>query len=209
VTRPWLALAVLAAGTALPASGQPAAEAPSLRELSLVWARGDFRAPVICEIEGEPHRGLRRVMIGPGPRREHEPVNRVTLYDLDVPPDTRCSSDLRPEEPNAVGTLTMSFDGRRRPDTAQHDFEQALRREGGFSFVIRAGKLRLGASGVAVAALPEVDFAGGEASLRVIARGSDAERTLSGLAGARRMLLTLAAPDGTRLEFPLVQLSGP
>ena len=31
--------------------------------LALGWVRGEFRAPLICEIEGIPYRALRRIMV--------------------------------------------------------------------------------------------------------------------------------------------------
>ena len=182
---------------------------PTLTELSLLWARGDFRAPLVCEIEGEPRRGLRRVRIGSGSRHERSMVDRITFYDLDVPEGTRCFSELRGDVPNVIGTLTMTFPRHRRPDMATHDFELALRRKRGFDYDIREGALILGPSTKPVEEFRKVDFSGGKATLRLIEKGSDTARLLSEFEGQRRLTLTLEAPDETALVFDLVKLPRP
>ena len=92
----------------------------------------------------------------------------------------------------------------------------ALRKEGGFQFQIRAGRLRLGAPGKPASALREVDFSGGTADIRKVERGSDAFRRLADFGERRKLSLALEAPDGTRLSSrsrsvrsPLAWLRGP
>ena len=183
----------------------PGGPGPGMNELALGWVRGEYRAPLICEIEGVPYRALRRIMVGPGPRGSRTPTNRLTLFDLEAPKDTRCHDEMGGEQPNAIGSLALVLDVRARPDTAQRDFDLALRRDGGFEFQIRAGKLRLGAPGEATSALREVDFSGGTAEVRKVERGSDTFRRLAEFGDRRKLSLQLAAPDGTRLRLDLVQ----
>jgi hypothetical protein len=132
-------------------------------------------------------------------------VNRLAFFDLEAPEGTRCHDETGGEQPNAIGSLALDLEVRARPDTAQRDFELALRREGGFDFRIRAGKLRLGAPGEPSSALREVDFRGGKAEIRKVERGSDAFRRLADFGPRRKLTLLLEAPDGTRLSFDLVQ----
>jgi hypothetical protein len=132
-------------------------------------------------------------------------MNRLALFDLEAPEGTRCHDETGGEQPNAIGSLALVLGVRARPDTAQRDFALALRREGGFQFQIRTGRLRLGAPGGAASALREVDFSGGTADLRKVDRGSDAFRRLVEFGERRKLSLVLEAPDGTRLSFDLVQ----
>jgi len=142
--------------------------------------------------------------VSPVPRQARTPANRLALFDLEAPEGTRCHDETGGEQPNAIGSLALSLDTRSRPDTAQHDFQAALRREGGFEFQIRAGRLRLGAPGKAPSALREVDFSGGTAEIRKLERGSDAFRRLADFGQRRKLGLMLEAPDGTRLALDLV-----
>jgi hypothetical protein len=203
-TRSALALLTLLVPAAV--LGQPSEGfAPGLAELALDWIRGEYRAPLICEIEGLPHRALRRVLVSPAPRPVRAPSNRLTLFDLEAPGGTRCHDETGGEQPNAIGSLALTLEGRSRPDTAARDFQAALRREGGFEFRIRSGRLRLGAPGKKPGALREVDFKGGTADIREVKRGTDAFRRLADFGERRKLSLSLEAPDGTRLALDLVQ----
>jgi len=202
--KPAFALLILLLPAAALAQA-PGGPGPGLNEVALEWIRGEYRAPLICEIEGVPYRALRRILVGPGPRGAPTPMNRLTLFDLEAPKGTRCHDETGGEQPNAIGSLALVLEVRARPDTAQRDFELALRKEGGFEFQIRAGRLRLGAPGEATSALREVDFSKGTAEIRKIDRGSDAFRRLADFGQRRKLSLQLEAPDGTRLSFDLVQ----
>jgi hypothetical protein len=177
----------------------------TLNELALEWTRGEYRAPLICEIGGVPYRALRRVLVTPGPREAQLPMNRLAFFDLEAPQGTRCHDEMGGEQPNAIGSLALTLEAISRPDTARRDFDVALRREGGFEFRIRSGRLRLGAPGEAADALREVDFAGGRADIHMVDRGTDAYRRLADFGERRKLGLVLEAPDGTRLSFDLVQ----
>jgi len=204
VFRSFLAFLILllpAAGLAQPQGGR----SPGLNELALEWTRGEYRAPLICEIDGVPYRALRRVLVSPGPRRSRTPMNRLTLFDLEAPEGTRCHDEMGVVHPNAIGSLGLVLEVRSRPDTARRDFDAALRKEGGFEFQIRAGRLRMGAPGEPTTTLREVDFSGGTADIRKVERGSDAFRRLAEFGQRRKLGLVLEAPDGTRLSLDLVQ----
>jgi hypothetical protein len=170
--------------------------------LALQWGRGEFRSPLVCEIDGTAHRGLRRLLITSGPRHLDPPVNRLRFFDLEVPAGTHCVTAMG-DAPNVLGSLAVLHRGPSRVDTADHDFASALRRERGFEYEIVQGILKLGAS-ADPDALREVDFSGGRARLTTIQRGSDAYRRLADLSG-RKLQLVLEASDGTRLQFDLVQ----
>src|SRR5690606_38139114 len=94
---------------------------------------------------------------------------------------------------------------RRRSDTPERDFQRLLK-GGRFDLEIVSGRLRVGPTREPMAALPEVDFAGGRAEVGEIPAGSDAARVLADFGPRRRVWLALEAPDGTRIELPLVQL---
>jgi hypothetical protein len=206
VSRSSLALLILllpAAGLAQSQGGR----SPGLSQLALEWTRGEYRAPLICEIDGVPYRALRRVLVGPGPRSSPTPMNRLTLFDLEAPERTRCHDETGVVQPNAIGSLGLVLEARSRPDEARRDFDAALRKEGGFEFRIRAGRLRMGAPGEPTTKLREVDFRGGTADIRQVERGSDAFRRLAEFGERRKLGLVLEAPDGTRLRLDLVQFA--
>jgi hypothetical protein len=197
----WAAAALLALALPGPVAAQ------GLRELVYAWAQGDFRAPLACTIDGASRQALRRVRIHPGPRGAALPAVRVTLYDLEAPPGTRCAGLASAEEPNVIGVVELVFEGRSRPDTGDVDFRHALRRDGGFDFRIEQGKLRIGAADAAASALASHDYAGGTARLSAVPPGSDAARRLAGFGAQRQLHLELAAPGAPALAFDLVTLS--
>jgi len=205
---PWAML--LAAWLA--ASGTAQAQAPlgSLNAMALAWAQGDFRSPLICELDKTPRRALRRIRISAGPRASHRPMDRLVFYDLEAPTETRCHNETGRVEPNIVGTLSIVHESRNdRPDLAEHDFAQELRRTGGFSFRVASGLLRIGEPGAPREELETVDFKGGSLTLRTVKRGSDAYRRLADLPALRKLGMELVAPDATRVELDLVQLHTP
>jgi hypothetical protein len=203
--RGTLALAALVLAATGPA---PGGEVPAdLTLLSLAWARGEYRAPLVCEIEGTAHRGLRRVLVSPGPRDARPISNRLAFFDLEVPAGTRCSLETGEEQPNLVGSVFFTLEAVSRPDIAARDFEAALRRDGGFEFTIRSGRLGVGPPGDPLPSLRQVDFAGGRARLHLVERGSDAFRRMASLPAPRKLSLQLGAPDGTRIDLDLAQLA--
>lgn len=204
----WSAAALLLALAAAVARAQEP-PAPTLAHLALGWVLGDWVEPIVCEIHGSPTRALRRVMITPVPTfGSAPPTVRVQFPDPDAPGATRCFSDLGGDEPRIEGALVLAFEGRARPDTAQHDFETTLRRSGGFDFPVRSGHLRLGGWGEAAPPLREVEFEGGQAQARDVRPGSDAARLVEELHGVRGLELALDAKGGERVVLHLVQRAG-
>jgi hypothetical protein len=194
---------LLALAIGPPCAAQTAA--PDLGRLVLEWARGDFRSPLVCEIDGAPRLGLRRVTIAPGPPTLERPAAHLRFFDLEVPDGTRCGTETEKEVPNAIGTLALAHRGRSRPDTAAHDFAATLRREGGFEFEIVSGRLDLQPAHDP-AASRRVDFRGGRAYLAEVKRGTDAWRRLAEYPVLRKRTLRVEAPDGSSLALDLVEL---
>jgi hypothetical protein len=194
---------LLAVGLAPRSAAQTAA--PDLGRLALEWARGDFRSPLVCEIDGAPRLGLRRVTIAPGPPSLERPAAHVRFFDLEVPDGTRCGTETEKEVPNVIGTLALAHRGRSRPDTAMHDFASTLRREGGFEYEIVSGQLDLQPAHDP-AAVRRVDFRGGRAFLGEVKRGTDAWRRLAEYPVPRKLTLRVEAPDGSSLALDLVEL---
>ena len=182
-----------------------AASAQGLRDRVLAWVQGDFRAPLVCMLERSPRQALRRVRIHPAPRSALPSV-RITFHDLEAPAGTTCGGVSNQDEPNVIGELDLVFEARNHPDTGEVDFRNALRRDGGFSFRIRAGRLRIGPAGESGASLQSLDYAGGTARVESVAPGSDAARRLSVFGAERQLQLQLDAEGARPLAFDLVEL---
>jgi hypothetical protein len=185
-----------------------AAHAQGVRELAFAWAEGDYRAPLTCTIDDVPRQALRRVLIGPRPRRAARPGVRVTFFDLEPPPGTRCTSVSGAEELNLTGHVELVWEGRSQPDTGPVDFRNTLRRDAGFTFRIESGRLRLAPTDGDGAAR-WLDFARGSARVELAAPGTDAARRLAPFGGQRQRVLRLMPPEGPALDFDLVELPGP
>jgi hypothetical protein len=203
------ALVAAALGAGLVADALAQGVGPDLVDLALAWARGEYRAPLVCEFEGRPRRGLRRVAITDGPERSERRLDRITFFDLEAEGASRCFSDLGGDEPNLLGSLEVGLEARSRPDTARRDFDAELRRNGGFEYRIERGRLRIRSVAGAPEDGREVDFAGGKAELRVVKAGSDSARLLADFQTRRKLRLALEARDETRLVLHLVEWSGP
>ena len=211
LARRWIrrrvAVAALAS-SALAAFGmlQPAvAQGPevSVAELALQWSVGHFASPLICQLEGEPRRGLRRILIGPAPARIQPPANRIRFVDLEVQDASRCFTELAGDTPNVTGSLLIRLPGRHAAESAQRDFRESLRRTRGFEFRVAGGRLQIQAVTQPASPVRAVDFAGGRAALREVLDGSDTGRLLAPFRSPRKLLLELTARDGTELSFPL------
>jgi hypothetical protein len=191
---------LLACALAKPAAAQ------GVRDLALAWVQGDFRAPLVCIVDGVPRQALRRVLIHPGPRSAARPSVRVSFYDLEAPPGTSCSGIAGEPEPNVIGALELVFDGRSRPDTGEVDFRNALRRDGGFTFKVESGRLRVGPVVDGEAALRSVDFEDGRARIGSVAPASDAARRLASFGNHRQLRLELHRDGAPPLAFDLIEL---
>jgi hypothetical protein len=205
MSRPRFRLAALlaiAASIAASSSAQQGAS-PDAVDLALTWARGGFASPVICRFGDKVERGIRRVVIAPGPRSVERRVDRVNFVDLGASGGTRCHDELGVEEKNIVGSLLITYTPKRpRSDTPQRDLEQELR-SGPLPFAIVAGKLRIGDATQPVESLPEVDFEGGKLWLGTIERGSDEARRLGDFVSERRLRIEIESRDGVRIAMPL------
>ncbi len=195
-------LALAVALVALPTASD--AVRGGLGTLALLWAQGEYRAPMICEIEGRPIQALRRIRVRTTPRSTTQVMGVVTFFDVDAPPDTSCYSEEGQTQPNLIGKLTLVFEGRDRPDTAEHDFEEELRRKGGFRYRIASGRLRVGTPGAPERQLEAIDFKDGNLRLEAVRRGSDAFRRLAEFGPRDKRVLILTAPDGRGWTFDLV-----
>ena len=200
-----LAILVLVCAAALPAGGQRpgAAQEITVAELALGWSHGRFASPVICQLDGRPVRGLRRIVISPGPAHVRPLVNRIVFVDMEVEEATRCIAELQGDVPNVTGQVQFRLHSTRRSDTAQRDFREQLRRKQGFEFDIVSGGLKIQPVTRPETPALGVDFRGGKLSLHEIQKGTDASRLLAPFPSPRKLLLELSARDGTKLSFPL------
>lgn len=200
-------LAAAALVTLLSSGASAQSPGLDLNILALDWARGNYGSPLLCEVEGEAVRAIRRVLIAPDTGSERGPTDRIQFPDPEARGASRCFSELGSAEPLVSGTLFVSLPGRSRPDTARYDFESALKRAGGFVFDVREGKLTVRGWEPGRDAAT-VDFKGGVARLHQVKPGSDAERLLRGFSAPRKLELVLEAQDGTTLRFYLFQIAG-
>jgi hypothetical protein len=191
---------------AVQAQSAPGKTAPDINSIALEWARGQYRAPMVCNFEAGPQRVLRRLLIAPGPMGELPTQDRLEFPDPEAPGVKRCFSELGSEEPYVAGGIAITLRERSRPDTASHDFDQTLRREHGFDFEVLSGRLKLGKFGATNDPVKEVDFSHGKARLHMVEAGSDAAKLLSEFPNLPGLTLDLTSPDGTQLVFHLVRV---
>jgi hypothetical protein len=191
-----LAVALLLVCAAVFAPAQ--AQEPTLADLALRWAAGNWVSPIICPLPDGPGRVARALRVVPPPQPGHRATHWIEFAPLRTAGP--CKNELGGEEPDVSGKLRIGLAGRYRPDTADLDFKDAMKRERGFRFEVLEGKLRMrGTDGAR-----EIDFAGGSAELRDVTPGSDAARILGENRDVPRRTLALEARDGTRLFFPLL-----
>ncbi len=177
--------------------------------MAVMWAQGEYRSPMICEIDGQPARALRRVVVRPGPRRGARLSGRLTFFDLEAPSNTVCYGETGGDQPNLIGALYFVLEGRANSDTARHDFDETLRRKGGFAFDVTGGSLRGGPPGAATGGLPAFELAEAELRVDTVARGSDAFRRLADFGARDKRVLTLQLADGRSWSFDLVRWDPP
>jgi hypothetical protein len=186
---------------AVSASAASAQELRDLNDLARAWTYGQWATPLICELNGEARRGLRRVLVGPASRDLVPRSNKLVFEPLKLPPGAACTIDTGERQPDVAGAVYFHLEGHSRPDISDHDFQEALQRDGGFVFKVTKGTLQIDQR--------PVDFASGRARFELARRGTDAWRRLSDLPGAAKLVLTLEAKDGTRLAFDLVRTPPP
>jgi len=202
-----IALAVGLCASLARAQSPRQGESPDINTLALDWIRGQYRAPMVCEFEAGPQRVVRRVLIAPAPKRVVPVQDRIEFPDPAAPGVKRCFSELGSDEPLVAGGVAITLRAPSRPDTASHDFEQALRRERGFDFDVVDGTLKLGRFGTSDEPLQEVDFSHGKARLHLVQPGTDAAKLLSDFHDLPGFTLELTSPEGRRLVFNLVRVA--
>lgn len=190
---------ICATGLAAPT----AAQAPSMNDLVIDWATGRYASPVMCEIDGKLVRGVRRLILKP--RHSLGRPSQLAVHFIDMRPEsaTRCINSTAAPQPNVLGKVLMQLPGTPHPETAMRDFKRGLSRDKGFSLDLAEGILKI--QDVAVPA-PEarlVDFRGGKGSLRLVLPATDADRELSAFNSPKKLILSLEAPGGERIELPL------
>jgi hypothetical protein len=192
---------VLALAAGLAAGPGAAQELRDLNDLARAWTYGEWATPLVCELGGEPRRGLRRILVGPASRDLVPRSNKLVFEPLRLPPGAGCTIDTGERQPDVAGALVFYLEGHSRPDISDHDFQEAIQREGGFEFKVTRGTLQVDQQ--------PVDFASGRARFALARPGSDAWRRLQDLPGPRKVVLTLEAKDGTTLSFDLVRTPPP
>lgn len=203
--RLGMALALVA--TAFLGGPTASAQDAPLDQMALAWARGRFASPLICEGPNGLEKTLRRIVVSAGPRHRRPPENRLQLVGIEVEGAERCFATLGGDQPDLEGVLVFQYPSYGRPDLASHEFQSTLRRDGGFEYRIRTGKLRISDpdAGDEASGAREVDFARGKLRVNAVPPGSDADRVLADFPGARKLTLQLEAPDETRLELHMIQ----
>lgn len=194
----FLAALALAGPLARAALAQPQRD---LNDLARAWTYGEWATPLVCELGGEPRRGLRRILVGPASRDLVPRSNKLVFEPLKLPAGARCTLDTGEVQPDVAGAVFFHLEGHSRPDISDHDFQEALQRQGGFRFKVKRGTLQIDGRGV--------DFAGGSARFERAAPGTDAWRRLQDLPSPHKLVLTLEAQDGTRLAFDLARTPPP
>ena len=174
-----------------------------MQELAIEWVSGRFGSPLLCQIAGEPIRGMRRLQVARDPRRSALPLARIVFVSMEVDTATRCFTDLEKSVPNITGSLLLRFPGKERRDTSDRDFPVTLRRTGGLEFDVASGVLRLQEVGGAPENKRDVDFRGGKARFLSVRPGTDVERMLSAIKSPRKLDVMLTARDGTAIKLPL------
>ena len=179
------------------------AEVGDLRKLAIDWSRGRYNSPLVCEIDGDLVRGLRRLLVTPAPRESVIPMGRVIFVEMETDRASRCFTDLGDKAVNLKGTLKIRLPGPPRPDSARRELKGLLKREGAVTFDVVSGVLlETPIEKTEVESRP-IDFAGGTARFERVREGSDTERLLADYESPRKLRLEVRAPDGTTIALPL------
>lgn len=190
-----------------PSAPAQQAKDPTLGTLALRWTEGAFLAPIVCQTPDGPKRVNRRLRIRKSRRTEYREMNEITFFPLDIEEATRCFTELGNEQPDIRGSLRIAFPDQIRPDIAQHDFDSALKRAGGFDFAVPSGSLRISGLDAQDGRVLRVDQ--GEVKIYQVRRGTDAARVLADWGDRPKRLLTIEAKDGTRIELQTVWIGPP
>lgn len=176
---------------------------PALDDLIAQWASGSFRSPLLCEIDGELVRGVRRVLIRARPQPGRPPVVAAEFVDLDPGMATRCIDSTGAPVPNLVGRLELRRGGHRHPETAMRDFKRRLKQDKGFTYSIFQGELKIQEIRQPGAEPRMVNFQGGSLTLSLVFPATDAARALADFESSRKLVLTLESGEAERIVLPL------
>ncbi len=175
----------------------------SLNDLAIDFAQGEYISPLVCKIDGRPMRGLRRVVIEPGPATARPPVARIRFVDLEPEDASRCFNELGQSEPNLIGSVDIRHSMTKIRDTVFRDLKAHMRRKKGFDFQIVSGELRVEEVRDGPDSSEILDFQGGAARIYLVRPGSDAARLLADFRGKRKLTLVLEDSAGHVFRLPL------
>ncbi len=178
---------------------------PDLNMLAVQWVSGEFASPVMCEIEGETVRGIRRLTIEPHRDRDRRIVGLLRFIDMEADGAKRCFDTLGRPMPNLVGKLYMRIPGRSRPDTARRDFRHALERDKAFSFEVVRGALKVQPIALPPGEAKVQDLRRATVRVSLIAPASFADRELAPFRSPRKALLELNGRGELSLELPIFE----
>ncbi len=199
----WFALASAAVAAVFSMAGTAGAEVGDLRKLAVDWARGRYNSPLVCEIDGELIRGLRRLLVTPAPRQSVAPMGRLIFVEMETDRASRCFTDLGAKVVNLKGTLKIRLPGPPRPDSARRELKGLLKRERAVTFDVVSGVLQETPIGKTDADSRSIDFAGGTARFETVREGSDPERLLADYKSPRKFRLEVRSPDGAIIDLPI------
>jgi len=186
------------------AAAEAASQEPGdLRALAVNWVRGQYASPLVCDINGEPTRGLRRLLITPSPSASRIPLGRLIFVEMKTNDASRCFTDLGETAPNLRGTLQFRLPGAARPDTALRDLKALLKRNKGLEFHIVSGAVSSQIVGAEPATPKRTDYTGGRLRFDLAGEGSDTNRILADFASPRKLRMTLAPREGPEISLPL------
>ncbi len=207
---PFFAPALVLLASSVWTAASIAQTGPSLDGLVAQWSAGSFRSPLMCELDGELVRGVRRVIIRSRAMPGNAPETSIEFVDVQAGEATRCLDATGVPVPNLSGRLELKRPGgHRHPETAKRDFKRALRQEKGFTYQIRSGVLAVQAVESPPAKPQLRDFQGGTLTLSLVYPATDAARALAEFRSGRKLLLTLESRDDREIILPLFDPSSP
>jgi len=176
---------------------------PTVNQLAIDWARGQYGSPLTCKVGDETVRALRRVILSPRRGDDGRPVLTIHFVDIRAEDATRCFNAVGTDQPNVLGKILVRIAGRPHRDTALHDFNRRLKRDRGFEFEILSGKLKIEPVGAPPSEARTVDFRGGRAGLHGAAPATDTARELADFESPRKAQLQIESKSGERLSLAL------
>ena len=194
----WLGFVTLCTpGVAMSQAG------PTLQDVAVAWARGSYGSPLICEIDGSPVRGMRRLQITPFVQAGRPTEAKIIFAAMDVEPGTRCFTDLGAAAPNLAGWVRLRLQGKSHADSVKRDFQQMLKRREGVRFDVSAAQLRIEEPREGDAEWKRVGLRGATAELRLVRPGTDDARLLADFSAPKKLRLEIRDGDNPVVTLPL------